>query len=254
MKWQAQVTTDRFLRSPVSREFKLNVYERMLVVILSSYCGSKKECYPSHSTLAVDCGMSIDCVKKYIRSIERKALFIIERNDGYPNRYRYNIPETDIPGVETTRCSQLPGADTTTHPVLTALGGSAVSTTNNINNNIREYTSVKSEVTNVTSISINHDVQDVFDYWKQQTGHSKAKLDSFRMKKIRGALKDYSVEECKLAIDGCVGSEWHKGNNENGKAYDSIGLIFRNAEKIEGFMATAKPAVNNKLRILAPDY
>jgi len=133
---QAQITIDRFLRSSLSTQYKLNVYERMLLVMLASYTSSKSDCFPSHLSLATYCGMSIDSVKSYTKTLEGKGLIKISRYFGKNNHYQLFIPSADstqcsqhpVPVAPPTQCSQLlvPGAD---------------STTNNISNNIRECTS-----------------------------------------------------------------------------------------------------------------
>jgi hypothetical protein len=40
-----------------------------------------------------------------------------------------------------------------------------------------------------------------------------------------------------LAIDGCKASAWHMGENDRHKKFDSLGLIFRDAEQIEKFIS-----------------
>jgi hypothetical protein len=65
-----------------------------------------------------------------------------------------------------------------------------------------------------------------------------AKFDKKRQTKIMQALKlGYTVEQLKQAIDGCSLSPYHMGKNDQNKHYDSIDLIFRNADKIEQFIA-----------------
>ncbi len=67
--------------------------------------------------------------------------------------------------------------------------------------------------------------------------HPKSILDKKRKSKIEARLKEgRSVEDCKKAIDGCKGSAWHMGANNNKKVYDDIELIFRDAPKFERFI------------------
>ncbi len=88
------------------------------------------------------------------------------------------------------------------------------------------------------------DVQVVFAHWQQVMNKPKAKLDDVRRRKIKAALKSFSVPDCQLAIDGCAQSDFHMGKNDNGKRYDGISLIFRNSEKIEQFIAMTKTSEN----------
>lgn len=80
-------------------------------------------------------------------------------------------------------------------------------------------------------------VTEVFNYWKLVMNHPKAKLDNARKKKIIAAIKlKFSITQLKQAIDGCSKSSWHMGENNQKQKYDSISLIFRDAEKIESFI------------------
>lgn len=80
-------------------------------------------------------------------------------------------------------------------------------------------------------------ISQVFNYWRVVLKHSKAKLDATRRKKIIAAIKlGFSFEELKQAIDGCSRSPFHMGSNDQGRKYDDINLIFRNAAKIEMFI------------------
>lgn len=95
------------------------------------------------------------------------------------------------------------------------------------------------------SILAGHDdAQVVFAHWQQVMNKPKAKLDDVRKRKIKAALKSFSVADCQLAIDGCAESPFHMGKNEAGKRYDGVSLIFRNSEKIEQFIAMTKTSEN----------
>lgn len=84
------------------------------------------------------------------------------------------------------------------------------------------------------------EVAEVFEHWQQTLNHQKSKLDSKRCNVIKKALKlGYSLEDLKLAIDGCAKSDWHMGKNDRGRRYDDIELIFRDAKHVEQFMEYA---------------
>lgn len=77
----------------------------------------------------------------------------------------------------------------------------------------------------------------IFDYWKLVTNHPRAQLDIKRTITIRRILKDgYTEDDCRLAIEGCANSSFHQGDNQDGKIYDSIGLIFRDADHLDQFI------------------
>jgi len=90
-------------------------------------------------------------------------------------------------------------------------------------------------------------VKSVFEYWQQLMKSPRSRLDAKRQKLISKAIDDYSLAEAKLAILGCSKSGFHMGENENNKKFNSINLIFRDADKIEGFIdnATNQPKADN---------
>ena len=82
------------------------------------------------------------------------------------------------------------------------------------------------------------EVVQVFDYWKSVLNHPNSKLDDKRRTKIKNALRlGYTVSQLCQAVDGCSKSAWHMGQNDDGKVFDSVDLIFRNADKIDSFIA-----------------
>lgn len=77
---------------------------------------------------------------------------------------------------------------------------------------------------------------EVFDYWRVKMKSPRSKMDSNRRTLITNALKLYTSEDLKNAIDGCAGSPFHMGVNDQKTKYNGLDLILRNAEKIDGFM------------------
>lgn len=80
--------------------------------------------------------------------------------------------------------------------------------------------------------------QIVFTHWQIIHNHPKAHLDKKRERLIEARLKDgFSVDDLKLAIEGNKLSPFHQGQNDGGTIYDGIDLIFRDAAKVESFIA-----------------
>ena len=80
-------------------------------------------------------------------------------------------------------------------------------------------------------------IQIVWDYWVTVMGSNRAVLDNARKILIGASIHDYGIEGCKQAVDGCASSPFHMGVNQQQVKYNGIGLIFRNAEKTEDFIA-----------------
>ncbi len=79
----------------------------------------------------------------------------------------------------------------------------------------------------------------VWEHWLAVMASKRAVLDNNRKTVIGSAIYDYGIEGCKQAIDGCASSPFHMGVNNQQVKYNSIGLIFRNAEKTEDFIQRA---------------
>jgi uncharacterized phage protein (TIGR02220 family) len=86
-----------------------------------------------------------------------------------------------------------------------------------------------------------NDVVAVFDYWREKTGHTNARLCDKRRRLIAARLREgYSVDDLRQAVDGNQASAFHQGQNEHGRVFDAIELIFRSAEKVDGFIGCLK--------------
>lgn len=83
----------------------------------------------------------------------------------------------------------------------------------------------------------NKDCLKIFNYWlcAMRKGPT-TKFTQERKRAIANRLKEeYSVEDIKLAIHNCSRSDFHMGQNEQGKMYNDLTLICRNGSKLESF-------------------
>jgi len=95
----------------------------------------------------------------------------------------------------------------------------------------------RTEAEEITKKLLKEKIEMIFNHWKIVMKHPGASLSDERSAKIRTRLKEgFTYDQCIAAIDGCAGSSFHMGKNEDGTVYDSIDLIFRNASKFEGFI------------------
>ena len=79
----------------------------------------------------------------------------------------------------------------------------------------------------------------VWEHWltvMRSGSKRKPVLDATRRQYIGAAIYDYGLDGCRDAIDGCALSDFHMGRNKSNKRYDSVELIFRDAEHTEKFM------------------
>lgn len=84
--------------------------------------------------------------------------------------------------------------------------------------------------------SVDPEISEVFEHWKQTHQHPKAALDRKRRKLIGIALGSYSVADLCRSISGYRHSPHHMGQNANGTIYDSLELMLRDAEHIDAGM------------------
>jgi hypothetical protein len=112
------------------------------------------------------------------------------------------------------------------------------------------------EVPSATScVSVDSNVNEVFEYWKKKMGYARAKLDAKRKAKIQAAFKlGFFVEDLKQAIEGCSNTPFNMGNNPQNKKYNDIELILRDAAHIERFMQDPKVDIDGQSIDLAVSH
>ena len=76
----------------------------------------------------------------------------------------------------------------------------------------------------------------IFEYWQKAMDSPRSVLDAKRISLIKRALKNYSPAEICKAIRGCTKSPWHMGENDRKTIYNGLGLILRDAERIDSFI------------------
>jgi uncharacterized phage protein (TIGR02220 family) len=81
------------------------------------------------------------------------------------------------------------------------------------------------------------EVDRVAQYWTQSTGRTAKSLTERRLGLIRARLRDgWSVEQLEQAVDACLRSDWHTGNNPNGLVYTDTAHIFT-VERLEQWLS-----------------
>ena len=97
-------------------------------------------------------------------------------------------------------------------------------------------------------------VADVFAAYKRH--HPQSVLDAKRKRRIEMRLEDgFTAEDLIQAIEGCHVSPFHGGDNRDGRKYQSLELIMRDADHVEQFMElwnTHKPASASRERKVVP--
>ena len=90
-------------------------------------------------------------------------------------------------------------------------------------------------------------IDDVFGHWKQTMGMPRARLDQHREQAIARALRcGYTLEDLRLAVEGCKASAWHSGKNDRNRVYNDIELICRDAKHVDQFISIAEDATRRR--------
>jgi hypothetical protein len=99
----------------------------------------------------------------------------------------------------------------------------------------------------MTEKNFSADARGVFEVWKDVMKHPRSHLDEKRLRLIVARLKEgYAQDDLILAIVGCSASKFHMGENDGGKVYDSIELIFRDAGKVDWFVNLGEQEINRR--------
>lgn len=105
------------------------------------------------------------------------------------------------------------------------------------------------------SAKANHSF-DIFKYWCDVMGKSvsTSKLNAKREKAIKARLKEgYTVDQIKLAIDGCRKDPFSMGQNDRQKPFNDIELICRDGTKLEGFIGN-KAFITKDINAIGTDF
>lgn len=95
----------------------------------------------------------------------------------------------------------------------------------------------------VPDVPVPDEALDVFEHWvavlREGRPGPRPVLTAKRRALLERWLPVYGFATLLAAIDGCARSDWHQGQNPRGRRYDSLELIFRDAEHIERFATLA---------------
>ena len=80
------------------------------------------------------------------------------------------------------------------------------------------------------------EVNEIFTYWQKVMKSPSSVMDANRKALIVKALKSYPPADICKAIRGCSKSPHNMGENDQKTKYNGLGLILRNAEKIDRFI------------------
>ena len=160
--------------------------------------------------------------------------------------YRHPMPESALKKID-DNSTITHGALAERSPIAIKLLNESSTTERNGRERIGEDINIcEAQTSPVDVVHPNSNISiEIFEHWKTVMNHPRAKFDNKRKRIITNALKlGYSVADLKQAIDGCACNPYNMGKNPTNTIYDDIGLIFRDAERIERYMNNATNSAN----------
>jgi len=208
-----------------------------LWLALASFANAQHECFPSNRRLEemMPEGTSRRTLQRAKQELISAGLItvtprITDSGRQTSDLYCLHAPvwEEDIPVGEGDKTVTLEGGESDTHEggqIVTLEGGQSVTPL-----------TIKKEL-NQKEV-----VDRIFSTWCEvaKKNPNRTKLDSKRKRLIENALKDYSEQDVLMAVVGWRNSPWHSGRNDQNKVYNDLGLLLRDASKIEYFRDMAQ--------------
>ncbi len=245
---------------------QLSSGDKLVLLTLADYANDDGDCWPSIKSLAEKCSMHQRNVIKHLNKLVTIGLVVKRyRHDkkGYRRSSFYNLNLDQNLGGETP--PRTPSLSGETPPRTPSLSGETpwVLIEPSYKNNICKVSNETSPVafksdeeactqeskskTKSSASETDPNVLAIFKYWQQVMNHPRAILDKPRESKIKQALKDYSLDQLKQAIDGCGKTPHNMGQNEHKQLYNDISLILRDAEHIERFIGNSHNSGQNPI-------
>lgn len=212
----------------------LHQTEKLALLALADWSDDDGVSFPSLKKLAAKVETSQRNIIRVVHKLEDKGLLVIKKRpaangDHYSNQYHLSMDGVVTPTSLPSDTHDTRGSDTR------VTRGSDIAVAHNTS---LPDTSLPDTPPNPQGGI--HEVRVVFDYWRALLNHPGARLDDQRDKRIRKALKAFSIEELRLACIGITHSDWHMGRDpKNPKVFDAISNVFKDAQQIESFIALA---------------
>lgn len=89
-------------------------------------------------------------------------------------------------------------------------------------------------------------VRRIFDHWKAEHDHPRAKLDPKRKARITAHLKTFSEDQICRAISAAKLDPFLMGENPSGKRYDGIQTLLRDPEQVERLLELGERGPNKR--------
>jgi hypothetical protein len=238
----------------VLRNRALSASARLLYGVILTYAWGENPCKASNETLCADCGIGRTALYDALNALKAGELIDVKvigklREITPTMTGGVRIPDADWD--VSVRESGIRNQDTEVDEVEVREEDeskpSSLSATDGTHEQKRDEPATKDSVPPGSMVrehaisqreSQGHIERDLFDHWKQATGHTQAVFTPERRTKIRARLAEgYTPLDIRTAIDGAAKAPFV---NDAGKRFDDLTLICRNGSKLEDFIDRAQ--------------
>ena len=216
---------------------RFTIEEKYVFTWLCSHANKHHQAWPSVKTLQEETGKSRSFIQRTLRHLEEAGYITCRpryRSNGGSSTNLYTImwrePDKDETDPEVMAANnpletlqQVTAPTEQIHPL-------PPNTTAHNNTSRTEEAPPP-----LVSPPTRGETYDIFNFWKERTGHERAVLDKKRKKAIERGLALFGAAGCRQAIIGICNSPFHQGQNDRGEIYDDLTLIFRDAAHAEKF-------------------
>lgn len=217
------------MRNPLVGPYELAVY----AVLADHADRDRNSSFPSHATIAEIAGCSSRKVRDSLAVLAEVGAVNWDHNkrsDGGFSSNTYTIRISD------------PSAHSAGGSASGADGGSAHSAGGDRHEVPTKKNQKEEEPDKNKNQQLSLDQEVVWtaylDSWEREVGKGvKPKFSAKRKAYVASRLKEgYTVEELVLAVTGWEHSDWHKGDNPQGKPYNEFERFVKTAEQVEKFI------------------
>lgn len=205
----------------------------LVLLALADWANDEGFCWPSIPKIAGKTRLERRSIQYIIRKLQSDGMLHIEEGRGRKHQHQYTI------NVQNLR-------------LLPNLVKGEIDDVENVQSTTQKAQSATEKVQSVApdpsvepledpSVEPPSSLDVVFAFYKTHLDHGRTILTDERRKLINRRFREgYSADDLCAAIRGCKLSAFHQGENDRGTIYDSIELIFKDAQHVETFIARAE--------------
>jgi len=196
-------------------------------------------CYASNRYFAEIYGVTAETISRMISKLEELDYIEVETS---PSHAAKGGTERKIYLLEQVLDKKIKTLVTKMSSTLKRINSKNLITDDSLDKNSKESCGAEQDSAPTPPPKFAKEIKEVFEYWYQVFGKTRAILNSSKEGKIRARLTEkWTVDDLKLAITGVLKSPHHMGTDPRGDGtkYIEIETIFRTSTQVEKFIELA---------------